>query len=79
MRVIPFELDDFADAAAAMVYAGGAVPRLDTVVRDGPHGTAFIDSEAQLGVFRTLFRRVEAASVEPARSRDLIRRLAKEL
>jgi transcriptional regulator with XRE-family HTH domain len=79
VHVIPFELDDFADVTAAMVYAGGAVPRLDTVVRDGPHGALFIDSDAQLGVFRTLFRRVEAVSLGPERSRDLIHRLAKEL
>jgi transcriptional regulator with XRE-family HTH domain len=79
VRVIPFELDDFADVTAAMVYAGGPVPKLDTVVHDGPHGALFIDSAAQLGVFRTLFRRVEGASLDPARSRDLIHRLAKEL
>jgi transcriptional regulator with XRE-family HTH domain len=79
VRVIPFTLDDFADVTAAMVYAGGAVPQLDTVVRDGPHGSLFIDSEAQLGVFRTLFRRVKAVSLEPDRSRDLIHRLAKDL
>ncbi|MGW1589521.1 helix-turn-helix domain-containing protein [Streptomyces sp. NPDC002386] len=79
VRVIPFELDDFADITAAMVYAGGSVPKLDTVVRDGPHGALLIDSEAQLGVFRTLFRRVEGASLDPARSRDLIRRIAQEL
>ncbi|MGI5455446.1 helix-turn-helix domain-containing protein [Streptomyces sp. CA-249302] len=79
VRVIPFDLDDFADVTAAMVYAGGPVPRLDTVVRDGPHGSLFIDSEAQLGVFRTLFHRVEGASLDPARSRDLIQGLTKEL
>ncbi|MCN9239904.1 helix-turn-helix transcriptional regulator [Streptomyces sp. RY43-2] len=79
VRVIPFELDDFADITAAMVYAGGPVPKLDTVVRDGPHGALFIDSEAQLDVFRTLFRRVEAVSLDPKRSRDLIHRLTKEL
>ncbi|MFF8592459.1 helix-turn-helix domain-containing protein [Streptomyces sp. NPDC015220] len=79
VRVIPFELEEFGDITAAMVYAGGSVPKLDTVVRDGPHGTVFIDAEAQLGVFRTLFRRVEAASLEPERSRDFIHRLAKEL
>ncbi|WP_432191880.1 helix-turn-helix domain-containing protein [Streptomyces sp. bgisy027] len=79
VRVIPFELDDFADVTAAMVYAGGPTPRLDTVVRDGPHGTVFIDSQPQLGVFRTLFRRVEAATLEPERSRDFIHMLAKEL
>jgi hypothetical protein len=79
VRVIPFELEEFADITAAMVYAGGAVPRLDTVVRDGPHGTLFIDSEPQLSVYRTLFRRVEAVSLDPGRSRDFIHRLAKEL
>ncbi|MFF0851654.1 helix-turn-helix transcriptional regulator [Streptomyces sp. NPDC003280] len=79
VRVIPFELDGFADITAAMVYAGGSVPKLDTVVRDGPHGALLIDSEAQLGVFRTLFRRVETASLDPAGSRDLIRRVAQEL
>ncbi|MFG3072367.1 helix-turn-helix transcriptional regulator [Streptomyces sp. NPDC048225] len=79
LRVIPFDLEEFADVTAAMVYAGGAVPRLDTVVRDGPHGALFIDSEPQLDVFRTLFRRVEAVSLTPERSRDFIHRLAKEL
>lgn len=79
VRVIPFDLDDFADVTATMVYAGAAVDRLDTVVRDGPHGALFIDSEAQLGLFRTLFRRVEAVSLDPVRSRDLIHRLTKEL
>ncbi|GGS17055.1 helix-turn-helix transcriptional regulator [Streptomyces griseoviridis] len=79
VRVIPFDLDDFADVTAAMVYAGGPVPKLDTVVRDGPHGVLYIHSEAQLAVFRTLFRRVEAVSLEPDRSRDLVRRLAEEL
>ncbi|WP_262064082.1 helix-turn-helix domain-containing protein [Streptomyces sp. STR69] len=79
VRVIPFALDDFAGATNAMMYAGGAVPKLDTAVRDAPHGAAFIDSEAQLGAFRTLFRKVEAVSLDPDQSRDVIHRLAKEL
>ncbi|MFF7748015.1 helix-turn-helix domain-containing protein [Streptomyces sp. NPDC007971] len=79
VRVIPFDLDGFAGAWSAMMYAGGSVPKLDTAVRDSPHGTAFIDSEAQLSAFRTLFRKVEAVALEPARSRDFIHRLAKEL
>ncbi|MGC0377189.1 helix-turn-helix domain-containing protein [Streptomyces sp. SAI-229] len=79
VRVIPFEREHFVDVGAAMVYAGGAVPKLDTVVRDGPHGTVFVDSEAQLSVFRTHFRRVEAMSCDPAPSRDLIHKLSKEL
>jgi transcriptional regulator with XRE-family HTH domain len=79
VRVIPFDLDGFGGAGSAMVYAGGHVPQLDTVVRDGPNGPVFIDAEAQLSRYRTLFRRVEAVSLEPDRSRDFIHRLAREL
>ncbi|MER6025353.1 helix-turn-helix transcriptional regulator [Streptomyces sp. NPDC001851] len=79
VRVIPFDLDGFARAASSMTYVGGSVPKLDTVVRDVPHGSAFIDSEAQLSAFRTRFRKVEAASLDPDRSRDFIHKLAQEL
>ncbi|MFJ4423093.1 helix-turn-helix domain-containing protein [Streptomyces bobili] len=79
VRVIPFDIDGFAGAWNTMMYAGGPVTKLDTVLRDAPQGAAFIDSEAQLGAFRTLFRKVESASLEPERSRDFIHRLAKEL
>lgn len=79
VRVIPFDLDGFASAAGTMTYVGGAVPRLDTVVRDALHGSAFIDSEAQLTTYRTSFRTVERASFDPTASRDFIHRLAKEL
>ncbi|MFJ2718556.1 helix-turn-helix transcriptional regulator [Streptomyces sp. NPDC087437] len=79
VRIIPFDLDGFAGATSTMKYAGGLVPKLDTVVRDGPNGTSFVDSEAQLAAFRTLFRKVEAVSLDPARSRDFIHRLTKEL
>ncbi|MFJ9706845.1 helix-turn-helix domain-containing protein [Streptomyces sp. NPDC101234] len=79
VRVIPFDLDDFATASSTMTYVGGPVPKLDTVVRDAPHGSVFIDSEAQLNVYRTRFRRVEDVSLEPERSRDFMHNLAKEL
>ncbi|CAL9467864.1 hypothetical protein SUDANB140_02778 [Streptomyces sp. enrichment culture] len=79
VRVIPFAVDNFAGAGTAMVYAGGPVPKLDTVVRDTPHGTVFVDAEAQLSHFRTLFRRVEVVAFEPRRSREFIHRLTKEL
>jgi hypothetical protein len=79
VRVIPFDLDCFAGAGNAMVYAGGALPRLDTVVLDAPSGTAYLDAEAQLANYRKLFRKLEGVSLTPERSRDLIHRLAKEL
>lgn len=79
VRVIPFELDDFAGAGSTLVHLGGSLPRLDTVVRDAPHGTVFLDSEAQLEHFRTLFRTVRRASLPPEQSRDLIHHLTKEV
>jgi transcriptional regulator with XRE-family HTH domain len=79
VRVVPFDLDGFGRAASAMTYVGGPLPKLDTVVRDVPHGLAFIHSEAQLSAFRTRFRKVEAVALDPERSRDFINRLAKEL
>lgn len=79
IHVLPFDVDGFAGAWCSMMYAGGAVPKLDTAVRDAPHGTAFIESEAQLGASQALFRKVEATSLPPDRSRDFIHRLAKEL
>ncbi|MEV4863343.1 helix-turn-helix domain-containing protein [Streptomyces ossamyceticus] len=79
VRVIPFDLDGFASAAGTMTYVGGLLPKLDTVVRDALHGSAFIDSEAQLHTYRTSFRKVENASLDPAQSREFIHRLAKEL
>ncbi|MFD4258374.1 helix-turn-helix domain-containing protein [Streptomyces sp. NPDC058534] len=79
VRVIPFTVNGFAGAGSAMVYAGGPVPKLDTVVRDAPHGTVFVDAEAQLRHFRTLFRRVGEVAFEPERSREFIHQLAKEL
>ncbi|KUM89018.1 MULTISPECIES: helix-turn-helix domain-containing protein [Streptomyces] len=78
LRAIPFDLDDFA-ASSTMTYAGGPLPKLDTVVRDAPHGSVLIDSEAQLTIYRTRFLRVEAVSLGPNESRDFIHRLAKEL
>jgi transcriptional regulator with XRE-family HTH domain len=79
VRVIPFDLEGFGGATSAMTYAGGPVPKLDTVVRDAPQGAAFIDSEAQLNAYRTLFHKVEEVSLDADRSRDFIHRLTKEL
>jgi hypothetical protein len=79
VRVIPFDVDGFAGAECAMVFAGGAIPRLDTVLRDAPHGTAFLDAQSQLAGFRTLFRKVEASSFGSRESRDFIHRMAKDL
>ncbi|WP_328480823.1 helix-turn-helix transcriptional regulator [Streptomyces sp. NBC_00377] len=79
LRVVPFDLDGFSRASSTMTYVSGPLPKLDTVVRDSPHGSVFIDSEAHLKAYRTRFRKVEAVSLGPERSRDFIGKLAKEL
>ncbi|MCQ4201203.1 helix-turn-helix transcriptional regulator [Streptomyces coelicoflavus] len=79
VRVIPFDLDGFGGTWSPMMLAGGDVPKLDTAVRDAPHGTGFIDSDAQLGVLRTVFRTVRDVSLDRNRSRDFIQSVAKEL
>ncbi|MFI9241926.1 helix-turn-helix domain-containing protein [Streptomyces sp. NPDC053086] len=79
LRVIPFDLDGFNRASGTMTYMSGTLPKLDTVVRDAPHGSVFVDSEAQLTAYRTRFRKLEAVSLDPDRSRDFIHGLAKEL
>nr|WSZ15178.1 helix-turn-helix transcriptional regulator [Streptomyces canus] len=79
LRAIPFDLDGFARASSTMSYVGGPLPKLDTVVRDTPHGSIFVDAEAQLRSYRTRFHMVEAVSLEPDQTRDFIHRLAEEL
>ncbi|XVV36576.1 helix-turn-helix domain-containing protein [Streptomyces sp. CA-100214] len=79
VRVVPFDTDHFAGASAAMMHVGGPLPILDTVLRDSPSGTAFLDAQSQLERFRTLFRKVGEAALDPIRTRDFIHQLAKEL
>ncbi|MEU0601460.1 helix-turn-helix transcriptional regulator [Streptomyces sp. NPDC006393] len=79
VRVIPFTREGFAGAGIEMMYVGGTVPRLDTVLRDAPHGTAFIDAESQLARFRALLNKVGKAALQPVESRDFIHRMTKEL
>ncbi|MEU6452902.1 helix-turn-helix transcriptional regulator [Streptomyces sp. NPDC047065] len=77
--VVPFDTDHFAGASAAMMHVGGPLPILDTVLRDSPSGTAFLDAQSQLERFRTLFRKVGEAALDPIRTRDFIHKLATEL
>ncbi|WP_327403531.1 helix-turn-helix domain-containing protein [Streptomyces sp. NBC_01288] len=79
VRVIPFDTDGFAGASSAMMYIGGPIAHLDTVLRDSPHGTAFVDTGSQLERFRQLFHKVEKTALGPAASRDFVHRIAKEL
>ncbi|MFH9732822.1 helix-turn-helix domain-containing protein [Streptomyces sp. NPDC017260] len=79
VRVIPFDQDGFGGAGISMMYAGGPVHQLDTGLRDAPTGVAFIDAAAQLHQLRTLFLKMQEASLDPTASREFIHRLTKEL
>ncbi|MEV7143558.1 helix-turn-helix domain-containing protein [Streptomyces tauricus] len=79
VRVIPTDQDGFGGADASMMYMGGPLPQLDTGLLDAPTGTMFTNAEAELKRLRTLFRKVEAASLDPTASQDFIHRLTKEL
>ncbi|MCM2419633.1 helix-turn-helix transcriptional regulator [Streptomyces sp. RKAG293] len=79
VRVIPFDVDDFAGAGFSMLYAGGAVSPLDTVQLDTAHGSIFLDAEAQLRKYRGLFDRIEASSLTADASRDFIHRIARDM
>lgn len=79
VRVIPVDQDGFGGAGASMMYMGGPVPQLDTGLREAATGTMFIDAVPQLSALRTLFRRVEEATLSPAASQDFIHSLSKEL
>lgn len=79
VRVVPVEREGFAGAGASMLYLGGPVPQLDTALRDSPTGVRYIEAQPQLEQLRTLFHRVQSASLNPTASRDFIHRLTKEL
>ncbi|MEV0263117.1 helix-turn-helix transcriptional regulator [Streptomyces sp. NPDC050617] len=79
VRIIPFDVDRFSGASSSMILAGGVVPQLDTVVRDAPHGTAYLDAASQIAGLRALFRKVEEASLDPAKSRDFIHRVMRDM
>ncbi|WP_350284028.1 helix-turn-helix domain-containing protein [Streptomyces graminofaciens] len=78
VRVVPFDVDGFAGVADPVVYAGGPVRELDTVMVDSQHGSAFLDAEAQLARYREVLRKVESAALGVVESRELIHGLVRE-
>ncbi|WP_406495594.1 DUF5753 domain-containing protein [Streptomyces sp. NBC_00846] len=75
VRVIPFDVDGFAGMGDPLVYAGGPVQALDTVLMDTPHGGAFLDAEAQVVRYREVMRKLEVLALCDVESKDFIHRL----
>jgi transcriptional regulator with XRE-family HTH domain len=79
LRAITFDVGAYPGSGQSIYYAHGPVPQLDTVHLDQSHGLVFLDAEAQLHKYRTLFERVEAVALDPGKTRDLIHNVMREL
>lgn len=79
VRAITFDAGAYPGSGQSIYYVRGRVPQLDTVYLDQSHGIAFLDAEAQLHKYRTLFDRIEAVALSPAKTRDLIHSIAQDL
>ncbi|MGW2558519.1 helix-turn-helix domain-containing protein [Streptomyces sp. NPDC001514] len=79
IQVIPFDADGYPGSGQPMYYVHGPVPQLDTVQLDQSHGIVLLDAEAQLDKYRRIFERLEHLALSPARSRDFIHTIAKDL
>ena len=79
LRAITFDVGAYPGSGQSIFYAHGPVPQLDTVQLDQSHGVAFLDAEAQLHKYRTLFDRIEAVALSPDKTRSLIHSLMRDL
>ncbi|ASQ95436.1 helix-turn-helix transcriptional regulator [Streptomyces sp. 11-1-2] len=77
--VIPFGGVSFPISAHGVDYFCGPVTQLDTVQLDTAHGVELVDAAAQLEKYRLVLDRMEQAALGPDESRDLIRRIAREI
>lgn len=79
VRVLPFAAGGFPTAGGSTVYVRGPVAQLDTVQTDTPLGSSFLHAATHLANYRAVLDRMELRSLDPGRSRDLIRDMAKQL
>ncbi|MBG0854224.1 helix-turn-helix transcriptional regulator [Streptomyces spinoverrucosus] len=79
LRAISFDVGAYPGSGQSIHYARGPVAQLDTVYLDQSHGLAFLDAEAQLHKYRTLFDRIDTVALDPAKTRDLIHNVMREL
>ncbi|MFI6727592.1 helix-turn-helix transcriptional regulator [Streptomyces sp. R-74717] len=79
LLVIPFEAGAFPGAGQTVLYAEGPVPQLDTVQIDNSHGPLFVHSDAQLTKYRAHLDWMEGIALPPAKSRDFIHNIARQL
>ncbi|NUP40432.1 MAG: helix-turn-helix domain-containing protein [Streptomyces sp.] len=79
VRVIPFATNTYFSSGHASLYLCGTVPALDTVHIDSAHGGTFLHAAPLLANYRTLHKRLNAASLEESPSRDFILSVSRDL
>ncbi|MFI5792539.1 helix-turn-helix domain-containing protein [Streptomyces sp. NPDC051677] len=79
IAVIPFVSGPFHTSGQGVDYFHGQVRQLDTVQLDTDHGAELIDSPAQLERYRLILDRTTQSALPPAKSRDFISQLVKDL
>ncbi|MBT2459658.1 helix-turn-helix transcriptional regulator [Streptomyces sp. ISL-86] len=79
VRVLPVEAGAFPGAGHAMLYAEGAVRRLDTVQLDSAHGPEFTHTEPQLTKYQSHLDWMNKHSLSADASRDFIHAIACQL
>lgn len=72
LKVIPFEAGALPGAGQTVLYAEGAVARLDTVQVDNTHGPEFLHAEGQLAKYRAHLDWMDNIALSPEASRDFI-------
>ncbi|MET8024910.1 helix-turn-helix domain-containing protein [Streptomyces avermitilis] len=78
LRVIPFDGTSFPTAGHGLDYAHGPVSALDTAQLDTSHGSELVYAVGKLETYRLVLDRMEQATLNPAASRELIHRIAKD-
>ncbi|MFF1376365.1 helix-turn-helix domain-containing protein [Streptomyces sp. NPDC058308] len=79
LRAITFDVGAYPGSGQSIYYVHGPVPQLDSVYLDQSHGLAFLDAEAQLHKYRSLFGRLDAVALTPGKTRDLIHNVMQDL
>ncbi|MFI9364577.1 helix-turn-helix domain-containing protein [Kitasatospora sp. NPDC053057] len=79
IRVVPFDIETFPGAVENLTYAFGAIPELDTVERESSRDSEHLDATSELASYRAIFEQTEALALHESDSRDLIRKIARNL
>lgn len=78
IRIIPFEAQ-ITGSVHSVLYAGAAIPALDTVQIDSAFHGDHLDAEAQLARYRALLDSLVAISLDADESRKFIQHIAQRM